>query len=250
MTVTTAIWIILGILAFFIALFGIRVRVTIEMQEELSLKVWAFGKTIRILPKKQKKYKISSYTPRKIAKRDRKAARKAAKKAERNAAKRAEKSKKKSEESKLTPAEIKARKAKKKASRPPLPDMISLLLKVLKLFFGSFFAKFHFHVAKIHINIGSSDAATTALLWCAVSSALKPILILIDKKSNLHGMRNADIKITTDYLSDEIKADIKLAFSMSIGALLGVLFKAGFSFIFGWIKIKPSVPAEAQSIKK
>jgi hypothetical protein len=55
-------------------------------------------------------------------------------------------------------------------------------------------------------------------------------------------MKNADILISTDYLSEEIKAEVKLGFSMSLGGLLGVLLKSAFSFIFGWLKIKPSAP--------
>jgi hypothetical protein len=141
----------------------------------------------------------------------------------------------------------KAIKAKKRASRPPIPDMIELFLHVLKLFFGGLLSKFHFHVMRIRIKIGSADAMTTAMLWCTVSTALKPILIFLDKKSNLHGMRNADIQIVTDYLSDKIETDIKLAFSMSIGGLLGVVFRTGFSFLFGWFKIKPSAPQTAGS---
>ncbi|MBQ8408142.1 MAG: hypothetical protein IJY39_04690 [Clostridia bacterium] len=235
------------ILAFFIALFSIRIRVTIEMKDELSLSVLAFGIKIKILPKKPKKYNIKNYTPKKIAKRDQAAAVKAAKaaekKAEKKAKKEAEKQRKKEEQQKLTKAEKKAIKAKKKASRPPIPDMLSLFLRVIKLFFSGFFSKFHFHVARIRIKIGSADAATTAMMWCAISTGLKPILMLIDKKSNLHGMKNADINIMTDYLSEEIEADVKLAFSLSIGGLLGVLFRTAFSFLFGWLKIKPSTPA-------
>ncbi len=241
----------MGILAFFVLLFTVRIRVTIEMKDELSLTVLAFGIKLRILPKKPKKYKLRSYTLKKIAKRDKKAAAKAAKKAAKKKAKQAQKDadkqKKQDEESRLTKAEKKAAKAKKQASRPPLPDTISLLLSILRFFFSGLFGRIHFHVARIRIGIGSADAATTAFLWCAVSTALKPILMFLDKHSNLHGMRNADIKITTDYLSSEIKADVKLAFSMSIGGLLGVLLRAGFKFIFGWVKIKPSVPKDKES---
>lgn len=236
------------ILAFFVALFSIRIRVNLEMNDELKLSVWAFGVKINILPKKPKKYNIKNYTPKKIAKRDKAAAEKAAKqalkKSEKKKQKEANKQKKKEEQAKLTKAEKKAIKAKKRASMPPIPDMLSLFMRIIKVFFSGLFSKFHFHVARIHIKIGSADAATTAMLWCAISTGLKPILIFLDKKSNLHGMKTADIKITTDYLSEEIKTDVKLAFSLSIGGVLGVLFRTAFSFLFGWFKIKPSVPAE------
>ena len=239
------------ILAFFVALFTIRVRITIEMKDELHLTVLAFGMKLKILPKKPKKYKLRNYTPKKIAKRDALAAEAEAKKAEKKkikkAKKEAEKKRKQEAAAKLTKEQRKAIKAKKRASRPPIPDMIELFLHVLKLFFGGLLSKFHFHVMRIRIKIGSADAMTTAMLWCTVSTALKPILIFLDKKSNLHGMRNADIQIVTDYLSDKIETDIKLAFSMSIGGLLGVVFRTGFSFLFGWFKIKPSAPQTAGS---
>ena len=163
------------ILAFFVALFTIRVKVTLEMKDELYLTVFAFGATLRILPKKPKKYKLRDYTPKKIAKRDAKKAKadaqKAEKKRQRNAKKAAEKQKKKDAQAKLTKEQKKAIREKKRSSRPPIPDILELLFKIIRMFFSGFFAKFHFHVARIRIKIGSSDAATTALLWCTVSTA-------------------------------------------------------------------------------
>ena len=138
------------ILAFFVALFTIRIRVNLEMKDELSLSVLAFGIKIKILPKKPKKYNLKNYTPKKIAKRDKaaaeKAAKKALKKAEKKKQKETAKQKKKEEQQKLTKAEKKAIKARKKASRPPIPDMLSLFMRVIKLFFSGLFSKFHFHV--------------------------------------------------------------------------------------------------------
>ena len=230
----------LCILAFFVALFTIRVRVTLEMTDELSLSVLAFGVKINVLPKKQKKYNINDYTPKKIAKRDKKAAKKAALKAKKKSEKAAKKKQKKTEDAKLTKAEKKAQKAKKKAKRPPIPDMLSLFLKIIKMFFSGLFSKFHFHVARIRISVGASDAATTAMLCTFVCASINPILNFLDKHSNLHGRKNADIAIVPDYLSEEFKFDVKLAFSTSIGGLLGVLLRSAFSFIFGWLKITPS----------
>lgn len=235
-----ALYIILGIIALFVLIFSIRIRVTVDMGEELRLWVSVLGIKINILPKKQKKYKLSNYTLKKIAKRDAKKAKKDAKKAAAKAEKQAKKDAKKKEEAKLTKAEKKARKAAKKASSPRLPDLIGLVIKIIKFFFPSIFTKFHFHVARIKIKVGGADAAKIALTYYAISNALGPALSFIDKYSNLHGMRRAEIEIAPDYLSEEIKADIKLGFSTSIGGVLGTLIRAGFKFLFGYIKIKPS----------
>ncbi len=244
MVITVALYIILGIIALFVLIFTVRIRVTVDMMDDLSLTVRVFGINIKILPKKPKKYKIGNYTLKKIAKRDRKNAIKEAKKAEAKAQKKAkkdeEKKKKKEAEAKLTKAEKKARKAQKKASSPPIPDLISLLISILKFFFPGLFLKFHFHVARIKIKVGGADAAQIALTYYAISNALGPTLSFIEKHSNLHGMSRAEIEVSPDYLSEEIKADVKLGFSTNIGGILGMLFKTGFKALFGYMKIKPS----------
>ena len=50
-----ALIIIGSIIAFFVLLFCVRVRVNVKMKEELELSVVAFGAKIKILPKKPKK---------------------------------------------------------------------------------------------------------------------------------------------------------------------------------------------------
>ncbi len=254
MVITVALYIILGIAAFFTLIFTVRARVTIDMaDDDLKLSVSVCGIKINILPKKPKKYKLSNYTLKKIAKRDRKKAIKDAKRAEAAALKKKkkalEKKRKKEAAAKLTKAEKKAIKARKKASMPPLPPLISLLLKTLGYFFPGIFGKFHFHVARIRLRIGGADAAQTALMYYAVSNALGPTLKFIDKHSNLHGMKRAEIDIAPDFLSEEIKADVKLGFSTSLGSILGSLLGTGFKFIFGFLKIKPSAPAVTEHKK-
>ena len=245
--VIVALYILLGIVAFIVLIFTVRVRVTVEMADELKLDVSVFGIKIGILPKKQKKYRLSDYTLKKIAKRDKKKAEKEAKKAEAAALKKkkkaAEKKAKQASAKKLSKEEKKALKAKKKASRPPLPKLVSLLRDTLGFFFPSIFGKFHFHVARIKLKIGGKDAAQTALTYYAVTNALGPILGFIDRHSNLHGMGRAEIDVSPDFLSEEIKADVKIGFSTSLGGILGSALKTGFKFLLGYMKIKPTATA-------
>ena len=70
MVITVALYIILGIIAIFVLIFTVRVRVTIDMADEMRLWVSVLGIKINILPKKPKNYKIGNYTLKKIAKRD------------------------------------------------------------------------------------------------------------------------------------------------------------------------------------
>ncbi len=249
--ITTAIYIILAIIALFVFLFTVRARVTICMaDDDLALDVKVCGFKIVILPKKQKKYRLSDYTLKKIAKRDRKKAIIEAQKAERKAKKEAEKKRKSREKDKLSKDERKAEKAEKKAASPPLPDLVGLLLRTLKIFFPGIFSKFHFHITRIRIKIGGADAAQIALVYYAVSRAFNPVLNFIEKHSNLHGRKNADIDISPDFLSEDIKMDVNIGFSTSLGGILGVLLKTAFSFLFGFIKIRPSDPEYIGSSNK
>ena len=230
-------WIIfLSVLAFFVLIFTVRARITLEVADELSLSIRLFGIKFPILPKKPKRYKLSDYTPKKIAKRDKKKAKLDAKKAEKKRQRELEKQKKKQDKQELTKQEREA----KRASRPPLPDTISLFSRIAKRFFSKFFRHMHFHVARIKIKVGAPDAAKVAMLYCGICTALKPTLIFLDKYSNLHGMKRADIDIATDFLSEKLTINIKLGFSMSLGGLLAVLLRTLFDFLMGWLKIKPS----------
>jgi hypothetical protein len=198
----------------------------------------------KLLPKKPKKYNIRDYTPKKIAKRDAIAAKKAAKKAEADAKKKAEKAakkrKKKALKNKMTAKEKREARAEQRSKLPHVSDIFDLFLEVIQLLTSNFAKKFHFHVIRIRVKVGSDDAAKTALLTSAISIALEPLMIFIDRNSNLHGLKNADIDISPDYLSEEISYDVKLAFSMSLGSLIYVLLRAGIPGIVGWTKIQPS----------
>ena len=135
-------------------------------------------------------------------------------------------------------------KKKKKAARPPIPDMISLFKEVLGLFFGTFFSKLHFHVAKIIIKVGGSDAAKTATTHGLICAALGPTLTLIDRHSNLHVKKRSVIYIEPDFTSEKINMDIDLGFSLSLGGILSAAIKAGWRFIMGWTQIKPTPHAD------
>ena len=238
-----ALAIILGIIALFALIFNVRIKVTVEMKDELFLTASVLGIKIPIIPQKPKKYKLRDYTPKKIAKRDAAAAKKAKLDAEKKAKKDAEKALRKKEkqekEAKLTKAEKKALRKKKLESLPPIPDMISLFLNIIKVLFSGLFKKFHFHVERLRIKVGGADAAQIALVYVAITNGLHPVFAFLDKVSNLHGVNKADIEISTDYLSEDIVADVKLGFSTSIGGVLGAVIKVAWKALVGWIKITP-----------
>ena len=240
------------IILFFVILFTVHAYVTIEMAEDMALTVRVLGIPIRILPKKPKTYKISKYTLKKIRKRDAKAAEKAAKKAESKKKKKAEKEKKKAEKKaeldSMSKEERKALKEKKKASRPALTDLIPLVCRVLKLFFSRFFGKLHIKVAMLHVRVGASDAMQAAVIYGAANQAVQYLVEFLRRISHVDGLKNADIRIEPDFLSDKIEFEFNMTFRVSLGNVLGAVLKAGWHFLVGFIKIKPD-PDHPRSVK-
>lgn len=247
-------WIVIGcIILFFVFLFTVHAYITIAMTDDMALTIRILGIPIKILPKKPKTYKISNYTLKKIRKRDAKAAEKAIKKAESKKKKQAEKEKKKAEKkaelAKLSKEELRAMKEKKKASRPALTDLIALVCKVLKLFFSRFFGKLHIKVAMLHVRIGAADAMQAAVIYGAANQAVQYLIELLRKISHVDGLKNADIRIEPDFLSDKIEFEFNMTFRVSLGNVLGAVFKAGWAFLIGFIKIKPDPNHPKRGIK-
>lgn len=234
------------VLAILILLFSVRIFVNLELDEKLKLNIWAFGFRIRVLPKKEKKYKLSDYTPRKIAKRE--AKRK--KLEEKRAAKRAAKKAKRQELSKLTKAERKALKKKKRESRPAVTDMISSATGILGLFFSTFFSHLHVKTSRIKIKVGGPDAAQVALRWYAIYAACDSLIAILDRNSHIHGKKKADISIEPDYLSEKIDMDIKVSFSMNLFGMLCVLIKVIVRAITEWLNIQPQKPTNTVAKSK
>lgn len=232
------------IILFFVILFTVHINVSIAMGDDMSLVLRVFGIPIRILPKKPKTYNPKSYTLKKIRKRDAKAAKKEAKAAEKKKKKQAEKELKKAEreaeEAKKTPEEKKAEKAAKKASKPPLTDLISLALNVAKLFFSRFFGKLHLRVAMLHVRVGASDAMSAAMIYGVANQGVQYTMEFLKKFCRVDKYSQSDIRIEPDFLIEDIVFEFKLNVRVTLGGVLGAVFKAGWKFLVGYIKIKPS----------
>ena len=237
-------WIIFGcIVLFFVFLFTVHAYITIEMVDDMALTVRILGIPIKILPKKPKTYNPKHYTLKKIRKRDAKAAKKAAKKAAAKQKKKDEKAKekadKKAELAKMSKEERRALKEKKKASRPALTDLIPLVCKTLGLFFSRFFGKLHIKIAKLHVRVGAADAMQAAVIYGAVNQSVQYLVEFLRKISHVDGLKKADIRVEPDFLSEKIEFEFKLTVRVSLGNVLGALFKAGWKFLVGFVKIKP-----------
>ncbi len=238
-------WIVIGcILLFFIFLFTVHAFITLDMAEDMALSVRVLFIRIKILPKKEKKpYDPKKYTLKKIRKRDEKAAKKAAKAAEnkkRKAEAKAEKkAKKKAKLAAMTKEERRELKRKKKASRPALTDLIPLVLRTLGVLGSRFFGKLRIKVMRLNVRVGASDAMQAAVMYGVVNQSVQYLMEGLKKITNIDGVNKAEISVTPDFLSDKINFDFKLTVRVSIGNILGAVFKAGWKFLVGFLRIKP-----------
>ncbi len=239
----TALIVIGCILLFFVFLFTVHAFITLDMAEDMALTVRVLFIRIQILPKKEKAYDPQKYTLKKIRKRDAKAEKKAAKAAESKKKKAAAKAEKKAEKkaklAAMTKEERRELKRKKKASRPALTDLVPLVCRVLGLFCSRFFGKLRIKVARLNVRIGSADAMQAAVMYGVVNQSVQYLLEALKKFTHVDGLKKAEINITPDFTSDKLDFDFKLTVRVSLGNVLGALFKAGWKFLIGYLRIKP-----------
>ena len=244
---------LIAVLVIFLILW-MKIKVIIEYKDEVALTVCIYGIPIRILPMKKRRVKpMSAKQAAKIRERRRKAAELKAKKKAEKAKKKAEKKRKaieKKKREKSSPeARRKAREAKKrkKAESATLEENLDLVKKILAFFFSRLFRHLRIDVTRIHIIIGSDEAAKTAITYGIAVQAVAYILALLDKVSNVRGLRKRDVYVDTDFLSEEIKVDIKIAFSIRLWHIFHLAFGTLRRLIANRLRVKRRVTAaEAQ----
>ncbi len=219
-----ALYIIGGILLFFAFIASLRAEVLIAYSDELALTVRVLGLPIKILPKKKKKVKISAYSRKNRAKYEaaqkEKALKKAKKKSEKKKKKEAAKAKKKADKA--------AGKVKPKKPIGEIIDMIRDLVAVAVLRFAK---HLRIRIARLHIAVGTGDAASTAILYGAIAPAVACIAAYLDSTSTLRHPAKSDVDIHADYLSEKMQIDIEIGFSICVWQLFDILFRTGFRLV-------------------
>lgn len=216
----TALYVI-GIIALVFVLIGsLRATVTVEYSGEVRLCVKVLFFKIKILPAKKKKagpFSMSKKKAEKIRKSLRKKAQKKKEKAEKKRLQKEEKKRKK--ESGELPQ-------KKKISLSQILDLISLAKDVLCAVISKFFGHLRVDVARLRISIGTPDAATTAMYYGIICDALTHLLPLLEGLKGFDLPKSQDISVETDFLSEEIRADVKISVSLRVWHVFHVIFAA------------------------
>lgn len=229
----------------------LKVQIIIEYNTAVALTVKIYGFPIRILP--AKKRRVKPMTAKEAEKIRIKRAKKEAAKKEKAAKKRkakAEKKRKAAEQKEREKKDPKERqkaleaKRKKKASSATLEENLDLVKRIASFFFSRFFRHLRIDVTRIHIVIGTDEAAKTAMLYGVAVQSVAYLLALLDKFTNLHGLQKQDVYVDTDFLSEEIRADVKIAFSIRLWHVLHLAFGALGRLISNRIAVRRRVTQE------
>lgn len=243
-----------GLLITVLVLFGfcmLKATIIIEYTDDVALTVRVLGIPIRILPGKKKHVKpMTAKEAAKIREKRQKAAEKKRQKAIAKAKKKKEKKKAAAEKKKAETATPEARrkakdaKRKKKEQSATLGENLDLVGKIVGFFFSRFFGHLRIHVTRLRITIGTEEASKTAILYGVAVQGVAYILSFLDRATNLKGLKKADVDVVCDFLSEEIKVDVKIAFSIRIWHLFHLIFGSLKRLIINRLHVRARVSRE------
>ena len=196
------------ILLFFIFLLCLKATLVLEYKDELSLTLRVLFIKIDLLGEKKKRHR-KSMSARK-AKRIRKKLRK-----------KAIKQREEEEKEKKEQASGKKRVVKKRTVGDLL-DIVRLITAVAKVVIKKTFGHLRLKMSRVHVRIATGDAASTAILYGAVSQSLNVLFALLDEVKRVKLPEESDVNVSADFLSEKSEVDVKIAFSLRVWHILHI----------------------------
>lgn len=105
-----------------------------------------------------------------------------------------------------------------------IPKMLEMLRNVLGAIFLKLWRYFRVRVKNFHITVASEDAATTAMMYGVICGYGDSIMAILEKALDFKIEKNANVGADCDYLSEEMKMDIEVDISISLGGVLRYIF--------------------------
>lgn len=81
-------------------------------------------------------------------------------------------------------------------------------------------------MAKIHIRVATNDAAKTALLYGAISTAVACVLDVIESITNLDRLKKSSVLVEPDFLSSKTDVKLNIVLKISIFGIIKVFMKS------------------------
>ena len=209
-----------AVLFFLIALLALRIRIVLTVKDSVCLQLRILFLRFTLYPRR-KKIKPRDYSPRRIAKKERRDKRKAAKKA----------------------AKLLKKKKKGKGTAAPkkkrtLPEKLRLARALLRMLIHRTKKHLRLHAARLHIRVATGDAATTAIAYGAVSQSAAYLLGALGEVTRLRADPD-DVCVVADFTAERSTVDVRIILSIRIfGALATVL-----GVIFSYLRTKLGIKA-------
>ena len=206
----TAALIISGILLFLVLLLSAPLRLQLCVRDALRITLRFCGIPIRLYPRKPKK------VPRQLS-------RAALERRRRRALKKARKKRKKRKGDTAPPPR------KPSAFRPEF-SMLRTLYGVFRQLAERYRYRFLLRVNRLHITVGSPDAAHTAILYGLAHPATSFLLEFLDIHFRCRIPDHA-VSVRSDFLAGQIRYDISLDVCTHLGTVLGLVLRGAWSFL-------------------
>lgn len=204
--------VLLLIALFWLCLLSLKATLTIAYHEELTLTARVLFFTFPLYPSREHGKGPHSMSAAKAERIRRKKAKKAAKK---KAAKQAKKAKKGEQTGTAG--------AKKRKSMAEILDILSLVCKLASTVVRRFVKHLRIKVARLKIKVATTDAATTAVAYGAVTQSVNILLPILEQVKNFSLPEVAELDIQADFLSETPEADIEISFSLRVWHALDIL---------------------------
>ena len=209
-----ALYIIGGILLLILLLCLLPVGIRIKYSDDLSLSVTVGPVRRQIVPKKEKKIKLSDYSEKALEKKRRKQAKKDAKK----------------KKKKNAPAHGKPEEKKDSVLVSRLkhidtaPDMIAQLYDILVIVVDKFAKRLRIKIFELDAIIGSDNAAKTAILYGGACSLAGVISSFLAQHTEL-SQKKKSINIAPDFLSEKTAVSADISLYVFVGGVFSYIFE-------------------------
>ena len=198
----TALWIILGIFAFFFILFSIPIHVVVEADSDVRVHARFLFVKYSLFPMKKRKKKPKT-----------------------------DKKTKKTKKGGSAKVKKKDESATKKKPKRDIIGLIKLILKLVSAVLRKFPKHFRVRILRYKIVVGTKDAAKTALLYGAVTGLSSRLFELLKRGTRFRVKKKSDVNVYADFIGEKIKADIGIDISLTIIGILSMLMAAGIAFV-------------------
>lgn len=189
---------LLAILLLIVALLSLKIKVDLFYNDSFKVRIRVLCFRYTLFPRKKKRVDLKDFSYEKHQRRLEK--------------ERAKQEKKEKED--LLKAKEKAKAPKEKKTRYSITALIRAALHLLKKIPPRLFRCFRFDVARLHITVGTEDAAKTALQYGWISQGVAYALTLISEGSHLSRRSFERTRVSADFFTAGIRADVAVTVSV------------------------------------